>query len=283
MHINCTGFHIYDEIELTDALGKVTSIEAGGSGNGTGFGVPKDAPEGVMTIRIGNRKYGRGEYTQPLKFTVTNDVVALELQTSYMNSVAPGQWLDLQASSLEPLKRSELTQVAFIQEGKTIVAAAPKPHQPHVGVPSELSPGKVQLRVRTWKDGRASEWSEPVEFRLIEQPRPPSVQALRLEKGNWVQLWPGPDRPQSFGASAGDIIVINGSFPVADSSRLNVTLNGPEGSIALTAHELDEKAEWFGEFYVKLPVAMAKGEWRMRVASVDDGTQVELPIIIHIN
>jgi hypothetical protein len=96
-------------------------------------------------------------------------------------------------------------------------------------------------------------------------------------------LWPGPDRAQSFSAGGGDTIVLNGSFPVADPNRLSVTLAGPEGSITLAAHELNEKAQWFGELYVKLPDVLAKGDWRMRIVSIDDGSQFELPIIIHIN
>jgi hypothetical protein len=281
--ILCTGFHIYDEIEITDALGKVTTFESGGSTHGTGFTVPKDAPEGVMTIRIGNRKYGNDKYTEPFNFLVTSDPLPLELWAGFMTPVAPGQWIDLQASSLEPLKHSERTELAFKQGGRSIIVAAPKPQRPHVGVPSALSPGDLQLQVRTWRGGHASAWSEPVQFRLTERPVPPSVGALRLEKGNWVQLWPGPDRTESFSATAGDLIIINGTFPVADASRLKVALIGPEGSIALIPYELDERADWFGTLCVKLPEALHKGDWRMTVSSSDDGTQVELPIIIHID
>jgi len=78
------------------------------------------------------------------------------------------------------------------------------------------------------------------------------------------------------------VIVINGSFPVADTSQLTFTLTGPAGSIALTPYELNEKSDWFGDLCVKLPDALEKGAWRMNVASLDDGTQVELPISIHI-
>lgn len=33
---------------------------------------------------------------------------------------------------------------------------------------------------------------------------------------------------------------------------------------------------------MKLPEALEKGDWRMKITSIDDGTEVELPIIIHI-
>jgi hypothetical protein len=283
VNIECTGFHINDEIELTDAQGKVTTFESGGSTNGTGFGIPKDAAEGVMTIRLGNRKYGSNKYTEPFKLLVTNDPLPLELSAESTTPVAPGQWIDLQAASLEPLKRSELTQVTFKQAGRSMIVAAPKPRRLHVSVPRALSPGEVQVEVRTWRDGRASAWSEPAHLQLTQQPTPPSIGAIRLEKGNWVQLWPGPDRASSFQASPGDSIVLNGAFPVADASRLRVLLTGPDGSISLVPKELDENADWFSAIRVKLPAALAKGDWRMTVASVDDGTAVEVPIIIRID
>ena len=281
--IECTGFHINDEIELTDTQGKLTTFESGGSTHGTGFAIPKDAAEGVMTIRLGNRKYGNNKYTEPFKLLVTNDPLPLELSAESTTPVAPGQWIDLQAASLEPLKRSELTQVAFKQGGRSMIVAAPKPQRPHVSVPLALSPGQVQVEVRTWREGRASAWSAPVHLQLTQQPMPPSIGAIRLEKGNWVQLWPGPDRASSFQASPGDSIVLNGAFPVADASRLRVVLTGPDGSISLVPNELDENSNWFNAICVKLPEALAKGDWRMTIASADDGSSVEVPIIIRLD
>ena len=192
------------------------------------------------------------------------------------------EYLGVVEEATAPLKRSELTEITFKQGGRSILVSAPNPHRPHIGVPGALSAGEVQLQVRTWRDGRPSAWSDPIQFRLSEKPVPPSVGAIRLEKGNWVQLWPGPDRQKSFSASAGDLIVINGSFPVADASKLKVSLTGSAGSMDLTVSELDEKADWFSEVCVKLPDTLEKGDWRMTVASADDSAHVELPIVIHI-
>jgi hypothetical protein len=284
VHISATGFHSSDELELTDAQGKPVILDAGASASdGTAFVVPKDAAEGVITVRIGNSKYGNNQYTEPFNFMVTKAAQPLNLSMGFMKSVAPGQWLLLQASSMEPLKHSELTEVAFKQDGRAFVVATTRPDRPHVGVPKALLPGEVQLQVRTWREGSPSVWSEPERFSLIARPVPPSVSALRLEKGSWVHLWPGPDRPESFSAKAGDVIVVNGSFPVADVSRLSFTLFGSNGLIPLTAYELDEKADWFGDLCVKLPDGLEKGNWRMKVAVADDRTEFELPITIHID
>jgi hypothetical protein len=283
VHISATNFHSSDELELTDAQGNPIVLDTGaGASDGTAFVVPKDASEGVITVRIGNPKFGNNQYTEPFNFTVTKAAQPLELSIGDMKSVAPGQWLDLQASSLDPLKHSELTEVSFKQDGRTFIVATTRPDRPHVGVPKALSPGEVQLQVRTWRQGSPSAWSEPEKFRLIARPIPPSVSALRLEKGSWVHLWPGPDRPESFTAHAGSVLVVNGSWPVAEVGKLSFTLFGPNGSTPLTADELDEKAEWFGDLCVKLPDGLLKGNWRMKVAVTDDGTEFELPINIHI-
>lgn len=282
VEIEGEGFHIDDEIEVTDPEGNPVSHNGGGSSRGTGFGVLKDTPEGVITIRIGNKKYGRGQYTEPFTFTVTNDPLPFELLTWYMKSVAPGQWLDLQVSDHGPLNHSERTEVAFRQAGREIIVAAPKPSRPHIPVPGALSPGKVHLQVRTWWNGQPSEWSEPAVFTLADKPRAPSIGAIRLSEGNWVQLWPGPDRPTSFTAKPGDTVVLNGLWPVAGASKLKVSLIRAGEVVTLTATELDEKADWFSEVQVHLPESLELGEWRMIVTSETDGTHTEVPIVIRV-
>lgn len=279
--IVCSGFHINDEIELRDTAGKLIVFPSGGSSRGTGFRVPKDVSEGPMTIRLGSSKFGN-QFTEPLKFLVTNDPLPLELASGSMTPVAPGQWLDLQLYSDRPLKLSERTEVAFKQGGQQIVVATPNPRRPHVLVPAALSPGEVMLQTRTWRKGQPSVWSKDFEFKLTDRPARLMVNAIRLADGVWVQLWPGPDRPQSFSASAGDSIVLNGLFRVVDAAKLKIWLVGSAGEVELPVSELDPKADWFGDVIAKLPATLAKGDWRMHVANTHDGTQVELPIVIQI-
>jgi hypothetical protein len=281
--IECDGFHVNDEIEITDAEGKPVRFDSGGSSRGTGFVVRKNTREGILTIRIGNSKYGNGQYTEPFTFLVTNDPLPLELITAFMKSVAPGQWLGLQASNGDVLKHSERTEVAFKQAGRSIIVAAPKPFRPHVAVPGTLSAGEVELQVRTWRDGRPSEWSQPTVFKLADKPLAPSVGAIRLSEGTWVQLWPGPDRATSFAVTPGDEVVLNGLWPVADASKLKVSLVRPGEVVTLTATELDEKADWFSDVRVRLPQSLEAGEWRMIVSSESDGTQDEVPIVIRVS
>jgi len=282
VEIEGEGFHVDDEIEVTDTDGNPVRRHGGGSSRGTGFGLREDTPEGVITIRIGNKKYGKGQYTEPYTFTVTNDPLPLELSTWYMKSVAPGQWLDLQVSDSGPLKHSELTEVAFTQAGREIIVAAPKPFIPRVAVPGALSAGKVQLQVRTWRNGQPSEWSEPAVFTLADKPLAPSIGAIRLSEGSWVQLWPGPDRATSFTVNPGNEVVLNGLWPVANASKLKVSVVRPGEEVTLTATELDEKTDFFSEVKVRLPESLEPGEWRMIVSSESDGTHNEVPIVIRV-
>jgi len=279
--LDCPDCHTTDEIVLTDAAGKTTQVKSDGS-NTPGFDVPKDAAEGPLTIQIGEAESNHSQLSKPVTFLVSRDVLPLELVGEFMTPVAPGQWLDLQASSLEPLVRSELTEVNFKQDGSSIIVSAPNPHRPHILVPTALSPGPVRLEVRTWRNGHPSLWSDPLTIQLPDKVVAPLIEAIRLEKGAWAQLWPGPDRAKTFSATAGDVIVLHGRFPVADARKINVTLMGPGGSFELAAYELDEKANWFGDVCVKLSDTAEKGEWRIIVSDAEAGASVEVPIVISI-
>jgi hypothetical protein len=278
--VECDGFHIDDEIDIRGALGNQLRIGGGGSSSCTAFGVPQDAAEGVLTVRLKNNNQGKGQFTAPLTFTVTNDPLPLELMPGDMKSVAPGQWLDVQSSNNVVLKHSERTEVAFQQAGRTIIVALPKPFRPHVEVPGALSPGEVQLQVRTWRHGRPSPWSEPATISLAEKPVAPVVNAIRTEKGSWAHLWPGPDRPHTFRVNPGDEVVMNGLWPVADASKLRFSLMRAGDVIDLNAAELNEKAEWFSDVRVRLPESLSIGEWRLIVSSETDGSLDEVPLVI---
>jgi hypothetical protein len=283
VNVACENFHIYDEVELTDGDGRIVkSFESGGSAHGTGFTIPKDFAEGVLRIRIGNRKYGRNQFTPPVEFVVTNEALPLELAPGWIKPVAPSQWIELQAVSLAPLKHSERTEVSFKQAVWEIIVNAPRPLRPRVEVPAGLSPREVQLKVRTWRNGSPSAWSTPVTLQLAEKPLPPYVQALRLEPGTWVQLWPGPDRATKFTAAPGDLIVMNGIYPVAGADKLKVLLVRSGEVVEWDVTELNEKADWFSEVTARLPPDIGSGNWQMIVRATD-GTEHLVPIPIRIS
>jgi len=70
VRIESEGLHISDELVITDVNGKPFTVN---QADGPAFRIPADAPEGILTVRIGNHKYGREQLTKPLTFTVTNE------------------------------------------------------------------------------------------------------------------------------------------------------------------------------------------------------------------
>jgi len=283
VHIVCDPFHIDDQIELTDREGRpVTNYGGGGASDGTAFGIPEDLPEGVLTIRIGNRKFGKGQFTPPVEFVITNEALPPKLMPEWIKAVAPGQWLDIQVSTLETLKHSEQTEVSFKQAGREIIVNAPLAQRPHVEVPAVLLPGDVEVQVRTWRNGRSSSWSEPVSLQVADKRLPPYVQSLRHENQNPVDLWPGPDRAKRFNAAPGEVIVIQGQFPVAGADSLKVLLVRPGEVVELDVTDANEKAQWFSEVQVKLPANIGGGNWQMILRAID-GTEHIVPIPIRIS
>jgi hypothetical protein len=280
--VTCYGIHLYDQIELTDAAGKVTSFAAGGSRNDIDFIVPKDAAEGPLAIRIGNRKYGNNQFTEPVIFHVTNDPLPLDLALGLMTPVASGQWLDLIVWSYDSLKHSELTEIAFKQADRMIIVSTPDPKRLQVAVPKGLAPGNVQVQTRTWRKGLPSLWSAEAPFKLSEKLVPPTIHSIKLKEGSWVRLRPGPDKPESFSATAGNVLVVSGKLRVADAKKIKVTLFRSGESIDLDVIEPDPETHWTGELVVRLPETLEKGDWRMLIANLDDGTQAEVPIMIRI-
>ena len=76
--------------------------------------------------------------------------------------------------------------------------------------------------------------------------------------------------------------MLNGFWPVADASKLRVSLVRPGEVITMTATEENEKADWFSDVRIRLPESLEVGEWRMIVSSETDGTQDEVPIVINV-
>src|SRR6185295_18691822 len=105
VRIEGDGFHVNDEIQVIDSDGKPIKVTL----SGQAFGIPQDASEGILTVRVGNLKYGKDQFTAPVTFTVTNAPLPVELLTRDTIPVAPGQWVDLQISNAKPLERSERT------------------------------------------------------------------------------------------------------------------------------------------------------------------------------
>ena len=97
-----------------------------------------------------------------------------------------------------------------------------------------------------------------------------------------MQLWPGPDRATKFTAAPGDLIVMNGVYPVAGADKLKVLLVRAGDVVELDVTELHEKADWFNEVSVRLPANIGSGNWQMIVREID-GTECIVPIPIRVS
>jgi hypothetical protein len=277
-----SNFHVNDEIELTDANGKTRRIESGAQAETMAFQIKDDTPEGPLTVRVGNRHYGNGQYSLPLVIDVTRDPLPLELWTDLMRSVAPGQWVDLSYTSGMPLEQAERVEVEFSQGGRQIVVPTLGPRTMHVSVPPELQAGDVRLRTRTWRGGVASDWSKAETYQVSGRRAAPVVQIIRIKTGENtkdVGLWPGTDKPEDFEAKAGETLFLLGQYPVADVERLEVRLDGPGGRVVLTVSRdgLDSRI-----LKMSLPEDLQPGDWRLTVISPEDKVEAEIPIVMHI-
>ena len=92
----------------------------------------------------------------------------------------------------------------------------------------------------------------------------------------------GPDRAKRFNAAPGDLIVMNGQFPVAGADSLKVLLVRLGVVVELDVTETNEKAQWFSEVRMKLPAGIGSGNWQMIVRAID-GTEHIVPIPIRIS
>jgi hypothetical protein len=273
-----SNFHVNDEIELTDANGKTRRFESGAQADTVAFQIKEDTPEGPLTVRIGNRRYGNGQYSLPLTITITRAPLPLELWTDMMRSVAPGQWVDLIVTTLKPVEHGERVEVAFRQGDRPTVVSATGSDL-HVRVPAELTPGDVQMQTRTLRDGVASDWSKAETYHVSERRVDSIVYVIEIDRDRSIGLWPGPDKPESFEAKAGALLALYGQYPVSGVEKLAVRLDGQGGQITLSPSEEKKDSR---RVRIELPQDLPAGDWQMTVLNLEDGTEAKVPVVMRI-
>ncbi|MGH9900704.1 MAG: hypothetical protein ACRD68_02575, partial [Pyrinomonadaceae bacterium] len=176
-----TNFTTADEAELTDARGKTRRIAAGSpDGTVTAFTLPKDTPEGEVTVNIIQPQGDASVRSNSLRVLVTEGPAPLDIHGDSLMPVAPGQWLDLVVTTFEPLEKADRLEVSFRQGGQTLVVAAENLKHPRVRVPDGLAPGDAEIQTRTWSGESFSTWAEPVTLRLLERPAPPHLYSVEI-------------------------------------------------------------------------------------------------------
>jgi hypothetical protein len=276
-----SGFHITDDLVLIDAQGLKHQFEPGHGARYSAQTLPSDLPEGEVTLYIVNRENPSDPPSRSFTLQVSRGPIPLEIWLSELMSVAPGQWLGLAVTTLTPLEGAERAEVAFQQPGQMVISPVVNHASPRVQVPRSLRSGEVSLLTRTWRDGKASSWSVPVLYQLAKQPVAPNVRAIEIKssgKSTYIYLVDGPDRPQRFEINPGDVMILQGTFPVASVDQLQVVLDHFGSALTLKPIALADP----GRMKVVLPEGLQSGDWGISVLSPDDGVSGKLPIAVHI-
>ncbi|HKC63171.1 MAG TPA: hypothetical protein VKB86_06010 [Pyrinomonadaceae bacterium] len=181
--------------------------------------------------------------------------------------------------SANPIAKRSI-EVAFRQGDRPPVISAVIGPDLHVRIPPELKPGDVQLQTRTLREGVASDWSKVETYQISEERVTPFVDAIEINGERSINLWPGPDKPESFETKAGARLVLHGQYPVGDVGSLAVRLDGSGGQVILTTSKEEKDS---GRIKVDLPQDLPSGDWRLIILNSEDKTETTVPVVMRIN
>ncbi len=172
-----TNFSGTDQVEIVDAKGQIhfAATTTGSSAASLAFTIPDDVADGEATFAVVEQRSGIRQRSKQLSLGVLNVPIPLEFSANWLKPVAPSQWLDLCPIIQVPLRGAEAVEVVFVQHGQVAtVKLAVKRWTDMVRpqVPEILVPGEVSIKTRVWRDGSASDWSEPIVLRLLAESSP---------------------------------------------------------------------------------------------------------------
>ncbi|MDQ3819215.1 MAG: hypothetical protein M3362_16280, partial [Acidobacteriota bacterium] len=237
-------------------------------------------PDGPLTVRVGNKRYGNGQYSLPLTITIMRAPLPLELWTDMMKSVAAGQWVDLTVTTLKPVEHGERVEVSFRQGDRLLIVSDITGPDLHVRIPPDLKPGEVQMQTRTLRDGVASDWSKAETYQISRERAAPFVDVIEIDGQRSINLWPGPDKPESFETKAGARLVLHGQYPVADAGMLAVRLDGSGAQIVLNTSKEENNSY---RITVSLPENLPTGDWHLTLLNPEEKTETKIPVLMRIN
>jgi len=180
--IEGTGFSDSDDFELTDSAGGVyvQRSQPTSDPDTAALHVSTDIPDGEVALRVIERRSGTNAAGNTLAFIVTRRPKPLEVAAEWLMPVAPGQWLDLPVRSENPMNSADRIEISFTQREQLHVVPLGDPKVLRVQVPRALLPGDVQIRMRTWIADKASEWSIPTSFKLLDKAAAPKIYSLEI-------------------------------------------------------------------------------------------------------
>ena len=268
------------EFQFADANGRKYRVRGSTDHGGAAVTIPDELPEGQVTVSVRNPDSRMPEFSTPLPITIVRRPPPPHVFGELMAPVAPGQWTDLRFDGL-PLTGSQQTNVEFAQGAAVYLVNTLLPTTRHVRVPPQLRPGPVQLRVRTWARGVASEWSSATTYSVAATPALPIIGKIAFKRGDQigeVELPSDPQSPAHILATRSTEFVLIGFFPVAGAAEVQVRLQMDTNAVPLmTTDEIffDDVA-----IKVRLPrtVPFGAGVFVVRVGSVEG----YLPVVVKI-
>jgi len=265
-------------IELTDASHAQWRIPAGHSPRDVTFTIPDDVAEGEAIVRVRQNDNAMERISAPFTIVVTAAPLPLDAQAiAQMKPVAPGQWTDLGTNDEIDweIQRVDRVEVEFRQRDVAVVKQATGIHGRHLEVPTELAPGQVLVRTRTWIEQTASEWSPSTPFLVLQQKVPPFIEWIDAGPDRTIVWRSGSRASKVATVERGAALILFGDFPVASAADLRVRLRGKRQTYEIGATNGETGIQ------VELPRAIAPGDWRLVVDTKDGSTSpVEIKIQI---
>lgn len=180
VHIEGSAFNKSDSVELIDANGTTYNIESKGisSADYSWFRLPQNIPDGTVRVKIIENGSGLRQTSNSLLFNVKRGPVPLDIGIDSIDSVAAGQWTELvcwthdpleQATKIEVrLRQGNLEKRSFITDFKNIF----------IQIPTSFKKGRFNIQNRVWRKNEVSGWSNPVEYKIAENPVEPQIWAF---------------------------------------------------------------------------------------------------------
>jgi len=196
------GFNIDDTAELLDPNGKTFVVKLGSSSSAdtSTFSLGDDIPDGVVTLKVIENRSGLNQLSNSLTFRVKRTAVPLDLSQEDLDSVASGQWFEVIYTGSKPLEKA--TKIEFLlrqgfQEQTSLVTDF---KNIRVQIPKSFTAGKIEIQNRVWVNKDVSEWSKPIEYRIVENPATPKIwsflniplraEAMFKQNGNVMAILP---------------------------------------------------------------------------------------------
>lgn len=178
--IGGVGFIYNQKLEITDGEGQVfTDIIYGVSGhNSLLFNVPKSAYSGVAKIKVIENRNGQPQSSNEIVFEIRRGPIPLSLNVGYFAQLSKGQWFKVYFDDSRPLYRATKIQFLLTQGHRKAIFSVSNFLRLAFQVPKHFEIGKMQVQTRTWVVDEVSEWSKPLDFEIVRNPKSPVIQGL---------------------------------------------------------------------------------------------------------